>query len=50
MRSYGTDQIECWMLDANSDGFSFRVRRACFGNGFHESTDIEKLIARTPRR
>ena len=49
-RGYGTDQVECWMLDSNHDGFSFRVRRAYFPNGFHNGSDIKKLIAKIPKR
>lgn len=49
-RGYGTDQVECWMLDTNHDSFSFRVRRAYFPNGFRKGSDIKKLIAKIPRR
>ena len=49
-RGYGTDQVECWMLDTNHDGFSFRVRRAYFPNGFRKGSDIKKLIAKIPKR
>lgn len=49
-RGYGTDQIECWMLDTNHDGFSFRVRRAYFPNGFRKGSDIKKLVAKIPKR
>ena len=49
-RGYDTDQVECWMLDTNHDGFSFRVRRAYFPNGFRKGSDIKKLIAKIPKR
>jgi adenine-specific DNA-methyltransferase len=49
-RGYGTDEVECWMLDTNHDGFSFRVRRAYFPNGFRKGSDIKKLIAKIPKR
>lgn len=49
-RGYGTDEVECWMLDTNHDGFSFRVRCAYFPNGFRKGSDIKKLIAKIPRR
>ena len=49
-RGYGTDQVECWMLDTNHDGISFRVRRAYFPNGFRKGSDIKKLIAKIPKR
>lgn len=49
-RGYGTDQVECWMLDTNHDGLSFRVRRAYFPNGFRKGSDIKKLIAKIPKR
>ena len=50
VHGYGTDQVECWMLDTNHDGFSFRVRRAYFPNGFRKGSDIKKLIAKIPKR
>ena len=49
-RGYGTDQVECWMLDTNHDGFSFRARRAYFPNGFRKGSNIEKLISKIPKR
>ena len=49
-RGYGTDEVECWMLDTNHDGFSFRVRRAYFPNGFRKGSDIKKLVAKIPKR
>ncbi|WP_419947132.1 DNA methyltransferase [Candidatus Poriferisodalis sp.] len=49
-RGYGTDQVECWLLDTNHDGFSFRVRRAYFPNGFRKGSEIKKLIGKIPKR
>ena len=49
-RGYVTDQVKYWMLDTTHDGFSFRVRRANFPNGFRKGSDIKKLIAKIPKQ
>ena len=46
----GTEDVQCWMLDTNHDGLSFRARRIYFPNGFPKGSDIKKLIAKIPKR